>query len=165
MQFFEKQENPLQMCFLFQVNRVEDRCTVHPGDNRIACPRNVADRVNLGLLPSAEMSYKTACLALKKTTGGFLHIHANVRTEKFEESKVRTETFSNIFVDEETFSCVNSSWRNWCFSTAKSLAEIFGQIHPDQSWSIRLIRLNFVKSFAPHVAHLVLDVKCLPACQ
>ena len=82
---------------LFQVNQVEDRCTVHSGDNRIVCPQNVADRVNLGLLPSAEMSYLTACLALKEATGGFLHIHANVRTEKV-ETEVRTETFSNIFI-------------------------------------------------------------------
>jgi len=151
--------------FRFQVNHVEDRCTVYPGDNRIVCPRNVADRVNLGLLPSAEMSYKTACLALKEATGGYLHIHANVRTEKFEDDKVRTEKFSNIFVEEETFSCENSSWKSWCFSTAETLEDIFGEIYPDQTWSIRLIRLNFVKSFAPHVAHLVLDLKCSPAHQ
>ena len=146
---------------LFQVNQVEDRCTVHSGDNRIVCPRNVADRVNLGLLPSAEMSYLTACLALKEATGGFLHIHANVRTEKV-ETEVRTETFSNIFIVEETFSCENSSWSRWCFSTAEILAKIFLEIYPNQSWSIYLVRLNFVKSFAPHVAHLVLDLKCSP---
>ena len=38
----------------------------------------VADRVNLGLIPSAEMSYGAACRALRPDTGGVLHIHGNV---------------------------------------------------------------------------------------
>ena len=37
----------------------------------------VADRVNLGLIPSAEMSYATACKALKPEAGGILHVHGN----------------------------------------------------------------------------------------
>ena len=40
----------------------------------------MADRVNLGLIPSSEMSWPTACAALKPDRGGILHIHANVTT-------------------------------------------------------------------------------------
>ena len=46
------------------------------------CPRYVADRVNLGLIPSSEPGWRTACLALKSQTGGILHIHGNVNTRK-----------------------------------------------------------------------------------
>ena len=49
------------------------------GDNRETYPKNVADVVNLGLIPSSRISYPTAVEALKKDTGGLLLIHGNVR--------------------------------------------------------------------------------------
>ena len=49
------------------------------------CPKNIADRVNLGLIPSSEQGWKTGCAALKSDTGGVLHIHANVNSK--EESR------------------------------------------------------------------------------
>ena len=52
------------------------------GDNRIVAPSNIADRVNLGLIPTADISYKTAVFALKDASGGILHIHGNVRRSK-----------------------------------------------------------------------------------
>lgn len=36
------------------LNKVADRCTVYPGDNAVVAPIGVADRVNLGLIPSSE---------------------------------------------------------------------------------------------------------------
>lgn len=42
------------------------------------CPHGIADRVNLGLLPTSETGWPTACAALKTKTGGWLHIHGNV---------------------------------------------------------------------------------------
>ena len=42
--------------------------------------RDFADRVNLGLIPSSEEGWPTACAALKTLTGGWLHIHGNVAT-------------------------------------------------------------------------------------
>jgi len=47
-----------------KTNKVEERCTVYLGDNRIVCPKNVANKVNLGLIPSSELSWETACNAL-----------------------------------------------------------------------------------------------------
>jgi tRNA wybutosine-synthesizing protein 2 len=141
---------------------VESRCTVYPGDNRVLCPQGIADRVNLGLLPTAEISYKTACLALKPKTGGILHIHGNVRTEKNMEL---VEHFSNIF-DRSDFRCENLSWRSWCNVTANTLSNIFQEICSNSEvvkvWAFELIHLERVKSFSPHVDHLVLDIKCIP---
>jgi len=56
-------------------NNVSDRCTIHEGDNRITTEklRNIADRVILGLLPTAEDGYIPALDVLKKK--GVLHIH------------------------------------------------------------------------------------------
>ena len=146
----------------FQANHVEDRCTVHHGDNRTVCPRNVADRVNLGLLPTAEMSFKTACAALKLETGGMLHIHENVRTEKDGPEVEDTSNVSNIFVGDDFRFYNNLSWRMWCFKTAETFRCIFAEIDPAREWSFQLIHLECVKSFAPYVDHLVLDLKCTP---
>ena len=59
-----------------EANGVEDRCTIHEGDNRIAAQSlgGVADRVFLGLLPSSEEGIEVALGALSPS-GGTLHIH------------------------------------------------------------------------------------------
>ena len=38
----------------------------------------MADRVNLGLIPSSEAGWPVACAALKPYSGGTLHVHGNV---------------------------------------------------------------------------------------
>lgn len=43
------------------------------------CPKGIADRVNLGLIPSSKAGWHVACAALKPE-GGMLHIHSNVTT-------------------------------------------------------------------------------------
>jgi len=57
-------------------NDVADRCTIHEGDNRLTAPNlsGQADRVILGLLPTAEGGFELAINCLKKT-GGVLHVH------------------------------------------------------------------------------------------
>lgn len=61
-------------------NGFQDRCTVLEGDNQSTLKANdgehlgTFDRVNLGLLPSAEAGFELALAALKPE-GGILHIH------------------------------------------------------------------------------------------
>ena len=45
-------------------------------------PRNIADRVCLGLLPSSEIAWETAILALDSRKGGYLHVHESVYDEQ-----------------------------------------------------------------------------------
>ncbi|XP_076450177.1 tRNA wybutosine-synthesizing protein 2 homolog isoform X2 [Babylonia areolata] len=66
-----------------ELNCVDTRCTVHPGDNRQLKLRGVADRINLGLIPSSEEGWPVACRVLKPT-GGMLHIHGNVNSQTAE---------------------------------------------------------------------------------
>ncbi|XP_054277861.1 tRNA wybutosine-synthesizing protein 2 homolog isoform X1 [Macrosteles quadrilineatus] len=58
-------------------NKVTDRCTVLEGDVNLKAPRAVADRINLGLIPSCEQYWPTAAEVLKPS-GGNLHVHGNV---------------------------------------------------------------------------------------
>jgi tRNA wybutosine-synthesizing protein 3 len=57
-------------------NNVEKKCTIIEGDNRETTDNleNIADRVLLGLLPTAEESYHVALKCIKED-GGVLHIH------------------------------------------------------------------------------------------
>ena len=67
-------------------NRVEDRCTVHEGDNRLTSDalRGVADRVILGLLPTAEGSFESSIEILRES-GGALHVHGLARPNHYEK--------------------------------------------------------------------------------
>ncbi|XP_065573025.1 tRNA wybutosine-synthesizing protein 2 homolog isoform X2 [Artemia franciscana] len=62
------------------LNGVADRCEIHFGDNKMVCPQNVGNRVNLGLIPSSEPGWRVACRALRQDIGGTLHIHGNVNS-------------------------------------------------------------------------------------
>ena len=57
-------------------NNVKSKCTILEGDNRATTDelKNKADRVLLGLLPTAQESYNVAMRCLKEG-GGVLHIH------------------------------------------------------------------------------------------
>ena len=83
------------------------------------------------------MSYEVACKALKQDSGGILHIHANVRSSS-----------SDPKLD----------WKKWCDETESEIQQIF---LPD-IWTTKQVHLEPVKSFAPRVHHLVLDLKCSP---
>src|SRR5699024_2907319 len=62
------------------LNKVEDRIVICEGDNRLVCPRGVATRVNMGLIPTSLASLETACQALDVTaaTELTLHVHENL---------------------------------------------------------------------------------------
>ena len=130
-------------------NGVEDRCTVHFGDNRTTCPTNIADRVNLGLIPSSEISWETACRALKDETGGILHIHANIDSRN---QKMKNCT-KNCFKYPEW-----ETWTNYAISTVEQMLCKFKK----NKWSVEFVHLEHVKSYAPHVDHVVLDLTCKP---
>ncbi|RLN69745.1 hypothetical protein BBP00_00000164 [Phytophthora kernoviae] len=68
--------------FNLERNHVADRCKVYLGDNRETAPTigAIADRVNLGLLPTSEKAWPLAVQVLKPS-GGWFHVHDNVAVE------------------------------------------------------------------------------------
>ncbi|KAM7000273.1 tRNA wybutosine-synthesizing protein 2 homolog [Tautogolabrus adspersus] len=141
-------------------NRVSDRCTVHQGDNRQLQLSDVADRVNLGLIPSSKDSWPVACRLLKKSTGGILHIHQNVtspfpNTANFPESDDATQTISGKTSDREV-------WQAWADDTANRISSYLKDIS-GTTWITNIQHIEHVKSYAPHVNHLVLDLECRPS--
>ncbi|KAM1108590.1 hypothetical protein ACFX2B_005165 [Malus domestica] len=113
-----------------QTNSVSDRCIVLEGDNRIVAPKGVADRVCLGLIPTSEGSWVTAVRALR-SEGGMLHLHGNVK---------------------------DSEENSWTKHVSESISEIAKS--EGLSWEVRVEHVERVKWYAPHIRHLVADVRC-----
>lgn len=143
------------------LNSISDgRYAIHQGDNRSVCPPGVADRVNLGLIPSSEMSYEVACRALKRASGGILHIHGNVsRRDTIDESPARN---TQEVIRSENFTAKYREWETWAEDTAREILQYVTKAHGECQWQVVILFLTRVKSFAPKVDHLVLDLKCQP---
>ncbi|KAK4353608.1 hypothetical protein RND71_025802 [Anisodus tanguticus] len=113
-----------------EVNLVADRCVLLEGDNRNTAPKGVADRVCLGLIPTSEGSWVTAVRALRDE-GGILHIHGNVKDSE-----------ENV-------------WTNYVSRLIQELARSEGH-----NWEVTVEHVERVKWYAPHIGHLVADVRC-----
>jgi tRNA wybutosine-synthesizing protein 3 len=121
--------------FNLERNHVADRCKVYPGDNQESAPTigAVADRVNLGLLPTSEKAWPLAVQVLKPS-GGWFHVHDNVAVE-----------------DRE-------AWEQRVLTSMRELAQQYGK-----HWTITCEHVEKVKSYAPKVYHFVADIHCVPA--
>lgn len=166
------------------------------------CPKGVADRVNLGLIPSSEEGWPTACAALKPRTGGVLHIHANVasyrgNTTPFDHNCSQVIKDNYVVVptppgghimkctvsDDDSCSkssetcnmwnnmksrgvskrtTVKSEWMAWARQTANKIKTIL-ETQYASDWTTTTLHVERVKSYAPHIDHLVLDLECRPA--
>uniref|UniRef100_A0A3Q2PQ23 tRNA(Phe) (4-demethylwyosine(37)-C(7)) aminocarboxypropyltransferase n=1 Tax=Fundulus heteroclitus TaxID=8078 RepID=A0A3Q2PQ23_FUNHE len=117
---------------------------------------NIADRVNLGLIPSSEDAWPVACRLLKRTTGGVLHIHQNVTSplQNTAASDGAPQTVSAKSADREV-------WQAWAEDAANRIASLLKDL-TGAPWLMKIQRIEHVKSYAPHVHHVVLDLDCRP---
>lgn len=121
-----------------EANGVADRVEVLFGDNRVttqALPDGMAHRCHLGLLPSSEEGWPIA-VRLLRPEGGWLHIHANVLESATDAWVARVER------------------------EIRDLGRQLGRPWAAQQEGVVSSRLVRVKSFAPRIWHLVLDVRC-----
>ncbi|NWT16926.1 TYW2 protein, partial [Vireo altiloquus] len=148
------------------LNGLQDRCHIHAGDSRQLELRDVADRVNLGLIPSSEEGWPVACRVLKKDTGGVLHIHHNVETRPAllaergsPEAEAQHPTGD---AGRETLGArLRPEWQRWAEGTATRIQGLLAELH-GRPWRTSVLHIEAVKSYAPHVHHLVLDLECRP---
>jgi len=120
-----------------EINGVDERCTIHIGDNQDTAPAlaGIADRVLLGLLPSSEASWPLAVRCLKPD-GGVLHVHMNV-------------------VDKNPGDI--EAWGDKTLSTFDTLAQM-----ENRQWELEISEIRKVKWYAPHIRHCVLILKAHP---
>ncbi|XP_052017328.1 tRNA wybutosine-synthesizing protein 2 homolog [Apodemus sylvaticus] len=165
-----------------EINGVADRCQIHFGDNRKLKLSNIADRVNLGLIPSSEEGWPIACQVLRKDVGGILHIHQNVESfsgknpqspgsSNMEEElcpcpqKITTNKWGNGTTGKFRGGMLSASkpeWQRWAESAETQIASLLQQVH-GKPWRTQILHVHPVKSYAPHVDHIVLDLECRPS--
>ncbi|XDV37324.1 hypothetical protein PO909_006941 [Leuciscus waleckii] len=142
-----------------QINGVSDRCTIHQGDNRQLPLSDLADRVNLGLIPSSEEGWPVACRLLKRGTGGILHIHHNVTTPLHHKPPEHT---SAIDVDKDSsIQRDMQEWTAWASDAARHICTLLLDITGSE-WKTNIKHIEHVKTYAPHISHVVLDLECKP---
>ncbi|KAM5281365.1 tRNA wybutosine-synthesizing protein 2 homolog [Ctenodactylus gundi] len=164
-----------------EINGVADRCQIHLGDNRTLKLSNIADRVNLGLIPSSEEGWPIACQVLRQDAGGILHIHQNVesfpgknvylpRSSQMERqhyypqktiTNKRENGATGNFRGEMLSPPVKPEWQRWAESASTQIASLLQQVH-GKPWKTQILHIQLVKSYAPHVDHVVLDLECRP---
>lgn len=117
------------------------RCVIFKGDNRISAGSHavshIADRVCLGLLPSSVDGWPLAVNVLK-LDGGILHVHENVHDKEI------------------------GAWVENCCATFKDLFEVSDRKEGRKlgSMTVSCTHIERVKSFSPHVIHIVADLLC-----
>lgn len=178
------------------INNIDpSRCVIHFGDNNKVTPENIADRVYLGLIPTSRFSWKTACKALKVSSGGILHLHENV---SIKESKTSRRDIGNDILKNgernsqednqgipqnlplqenesanESCSRIDSSgisrrdvkrkcFESWEGSVLKVIEDHLKEVHPQTGWIVKSLGYHKVKSFAPGILHMVIDIECRP---
>ncbi|XP_036064897.1 tRNA wybutosine-synthesizing protein 2 homolog [Onychomys torridus] len=165
-----------------ELNGVADRCQIHFGDNRKLQLSDTADRVNLGLIPSSEEGWPVACQVLRKDVGGILHIHQNVESFPGKKPQALGSSDSgkehwphpqNIIPDKRGNGTPGNitgdvlpaaskpEWQSWAESAETQIASLLHQVH-GKRWRTRILHVHPVKSYAPHVDHIVLDLECRP---
>ena len=127
--------------------------------------KDVANRINAGLIPSSEEAWPTACAALKVCTGGWLHIHGTVATKEpennhFAQDTVQYNRYSHLLSSK---SLKYNSVVNWIDYVCKRVLYLLGELNPTSgNWKVEVRHVEHVKLYAPHVSHLVLDIECRP---
>lgn len=145
--------------------------------------------MNLGLLPSSEESWPTACQALQKLTGGYLHIHGNVdidvgdepKKDQLIDSTTHASQKSNdeksdktliTTTDTTTNNNTRREWMEWAERARKRVKEILESDKNENivskeakcnAWKVEVKHIEYVKSYGPRVDHLVLDLECRPS--
>lgn len=199
----------------------------------------VADRVNVGLIPSSEPGWPTALAALRLDTGGILHVHTNVTSGRSRDERSTlyrhvNDTRQSVSDDDDVVvndshtsvltqcrhSAVSSSsnqptrgvlheahpchlanddvckrciistttttshvtaaavdrtstmkfaktraskpaWHAWADRACETLRRHLSEMQRCD-WSVSVMHIEHVKSYAPHIDHIVVDIECRP---
>ena len=116
----------------------------------------------LGSIPSSEEGWATACACLKLDNGGRLHVHGNVTSSPHSTTGSHIPTSSGDTAVESSITRWHSLWYIWSNSVALRIMTILNDLHEGKQWSVFVRHIQHVKSYAPHVDHLVVDLECRP---
>jgi len=70
-----------------------------------------------------------------------------------------------LLEENNTPSCnkkVKAEWLDWAKYVAQTLLKHLKKSHDNPNWNVQIRHIEHVKSYAPHIDHVVLDVECRP---
>ena len=77
-----------------------------------------------------------------------------------------SDTCHHFFLEENKMpSCnkkVKAEWLDWAKYVAQTLLTHLKKSHDNKNWNVKIRHIEHVKSYAPHIDHVVLDVECRP---
>ena len=80
-------------------------------------------------------------------------------------SKV-SDSCDHFFLEKnEMPSCnkkLKAEWLDWEKYVARTLLKHLKKSHDNENWNVQIRHIEHVKSYAPHIDHVVLDVECRP---
>ena len=79
-----------------------------------------------------------------------------------DEMKVATDSNSFLVEDRVHNYSDKTGWITWAAATAREVCGILCRLHGER-WTTHVLHVEHVKQYAPHVHHLVLDLKCEPS--
>uniref|UniRef100_UPI00358E2EA6 tRNA wybutosine-synthesizing protein 2 homolog n=1 Tax=Myxine glutinosa TaxID=7769 RepID=UPI00358E2EA6 len=127
-----------------QRNGVSNRCRVLPGDNRKLSLDEEVDRVLMGILPQDPAALPVACNLLRRDRGGRIHLHLTVTS-----------------FPEATRSDKRTTWLAAAQSEAQRVETLLDESRAGK-WKAVVEDVFRVKSYAPHMTHVVADILCRP---
>lgn len=116
------------------LNGVSSRCSIYEGDNFLNHPHGLAQRVVLGILPSSFKWLQPAIDCLNPLTGGILHCHELVTTK-------------------DTIGGRGGALRN----KGQEFLNAINKLREDLE--VDVLSINKIKKYAPHIEHIVYDIK------
>ena len=112
---------------------------------------------------SALPLLKTSCTSSEE---GNPSTASSISTLHYSEASDSCDHF--LLEENKVPSCnkkVKAEWLDWAKYAAQTLLIHLKKSHENQNWSVKIRHIEHVKSYAPHIDHVVLDVECRPVCE
>lgn len=124
------------------------------------------EELDAAILPS-KTSLQTNFKPSVKSSQLCLHDQAHVSkpTSTLMSSKCdeRSSISSNMEQIPSSNKKIKPEWLDWACYVAESLLWHLTKSQENRNWNVHIQHIEHVKSYAPHIDHLVLDVECRPS--
>ena len=122
-----------------------------------------SNKYNYSHLESNKYNYSH----LESNKYNYSHLEDDLNTDHIEAEKDDLNTH-HIEAEKDKRSAISvknkerySKWLHWCEKVSHVIKQLLREVHGGV-WQTRILHIEHVKSYAPHVDHIVLDLKCIP---
>ncbi|KAL9978978.1 hypothetical protein ACROYT_G016567 [Oculina patagonica] len=114
-------------------------------------------------------SERTVSMLSSTETSFLTYVTKNPSTASFQSplhcSEVAASCDHSPVENNEMPSCnkkMKAEWLDWGKYVSQTMLQHLKKSHDSQNWNVHIRHIEHVKSYAPHIDHVVLDVECRP---